>query len=119
MKRKAFTLIEIMIVIGIIGMLVTIAIPNLLRNQRIAKMQTCISNLHHIELATQQWALETRQSDTAKVIPSDILPYLQGVVVCPSGGKTFEDSYLVTVVNVKPTCLKMPNSHKLPDDTTQ
>ena len=119
MKQKAFTLIEIMIVVSIIGLLMCIAIPNFARSQRTAKMQTCISNLHHIDMATQQWAMETRQGDTATVTAGDVLLYLQGTVVCPSGGKTFVDSYSLTTVNVKPTCLKMPNTHKLPDDTTQ
>ena len=119
MKQKAFTLIEIMIVLGIIGMLVAVAIPNLTRNQRIAKMQTCISNLHHIQLATQQWALETRQSDNAPVTAADVLPYLQGTVVCPSGGKTFMDSYALTTVNVNPTCIKVPSTHVLPENTVQ
>jgi prepilin-type N-terminal cleavage/methylation domain-containing protein len=119
MKQKAFTLIEIMIVISIIGLLMCIAIPNFARSQRTAKMQTCISNLYHIEMATQQWAMETRQGDTSAVAPADVLPYLQGTVVCPSGGKTFVDSYFLTTVNVKPTCLKVPGTHKLSDDTTQ
>lgn len=116
---KAYTLIELMIVLGIIAMLAAVAIPNLTRNQRTAKMQTCISNLHHIQLATQQWALETRQGETATVTAADILPHLQGTVVCPSGGKTFVDSYSVTTVNAKPTCLKVPETHKLPEDTLQ
>lgn len=108
-----------MIVIGIIAMIVAIAVPNLTRNQRMAKRQTCISNLHNIQLATQQWALETRQSDNAPVTAADVLPYLQGTVVCPSGGKTFEDSYFVTTANVNPTCRKVPSTHVLPDDTVQ
>ena len=119
MKHKAFTLIEIMIVLGIIGLLVAIAIPNLTKNSTAAKRQTCISNLHHIQLVTQQWALETRQADTASVTPADILPYLQGTVVCPSGGKTFADSYALTTVNANPTCLKVPSTHVLPDNTAQ
>ena len=119
MKTRAFTLIEIMIVVGIIAMLVAIAIPNFTRNSATAKRQTCISNLHHIQMATQQWALETRQSETATVTPADILPYLQGVVVCPSGGTTFADSYSVTAINANPVCLKVPSTHKLPAETTQ
>ena len=118
-NTKGFTLIEIMIVVGIIAMLATIAIPSLLKNSSTAKMQTCISNLHNIELSIQQWSLDTRQSETAPVTGADILPYLQGTIVCPSGGRTFSDSYCVTAVNVKPTCLKVPNTHKLPENTIQ
>jgi prepilin-type N-terminal cleavage/methylation domain-containing protein len=119
MKQKAFTLVEIMIVVGIIGLLATIAITNFSKSQTTAKRQTCISNLHHIDLVTQQWALETRQPEAAPVTPADILPYLDGVVVCPSGGKTFADSYSVTFANAKPTCRIVPSTHKLPENTIQ
>ena len=119
MNKKAFTLIEIMIVVGIIALLATIAMPSLIRNNSTAKTQACISNLHYIELTIQQWAIETRQSDAAVVNATDILPYLKGNVICPSGGKTFADSYSITFANVNPTCLKIPKYHRLPDDTTQ
>lgn len=119
MKQNAFTLIEIMIVIGIIGLLSTIAITSFSKAQATANKTTCISNLHQIDGAIRSWALETRQGDSSPVIPSDILPYLQGQITCPAGGKTFADSYSITMVNVKPTCIKVPLTHKLPENTIQ
>ena len=119
MITKAFTLIEIMIVVGIIALLATIAIPNLVKQQSTAKRETCIANLHNIDMAIQQWALETRQGESYPVAATEVLPYLQGRVVCPSGGKTFADSYAVTFANAKPTCLKVPKDHRLPDDTKE
>lgn len=113
--KKAFTLIEIMIVIAIIGLLAAIAIPNFVKSRTTAKTQTCISNLTQIDGAIQQWALDTRQSESAEVSAADIKPYLRNLPTCPSGGKTFSDSYSLTTVNNQPTCLLAPTTHKLPE----
>ncbi len=116
--KAGFTLVEIMIVVAIIGLLASIAIPNFGKARTTAQMNACISNLRQIDGAIQQWALDTKQGDTATVTAADILPYLKNSVVCPSGGKTFADSYSVTTVAAKPACLKVPATHKI-EDTLQ
>jgi prepilin-type N-terminal cleavage/methylation domain-containing protein len=117
-RRGGFTLVEIMIVVAIIGLLASIAIPNFVKARTTAQMNACISNLRQIDGAVQQWALDTKQGDTASVSAADILPYLKNAVVCPSGGKSFADSYSVTTVQSRPTCLKVPTTHKL-EETLQ
>jgi prepilin-type N-terminal cleavage/methylation domain-containing protein len=117
-KQGGFTLVEIMIVVAIIGLLASIAIPNFVKARTTAQMNACISNLRQVDGAIQQWALDTKQNDTATVTAADILPYLKNSVVCPSGGKTFADSYAVTTVAAKPTCLQKPATHKI-EDTVQ
>ena len=116
--KGGFTLVEIMIVVAIIGMLASIAVPNFVKARTTAQMNACISNLRQIDGAIQQWALETKQGDNAAVTAADILPYLKSSVVCPGGGKTFADSYSVSTVQAKPTCLQKPATHKI-DDTVQ
>jgi prepilin-type N-terminal cleavage/methylation domain-containing protein len=116
-QRGGFTLVEIMIVVAIIGMLATIAIPNFVRARGQAQTNACISNLRQIDSAVNTWALETKQSDDTAVTFTSIAPYLRGSVVCPSGGKNFGDSYQLGTVVDKPTCKKEPAKHKLPDDT--
>jgi prepilin-type N-terminal cleavage/methylation domain-containing protein len=123
MKRKTsrqggFTLVEIMIVVAIIGLLASIAVPNFVKARTSAQMNACISNLHQIDGAIQLWAAETKQGETATVTAADVLPYLKNAVVCPSGGKTFADSYGLTTVQARPTCMKMPTTHKL-EETLQ
>jgi prepilin-type N-terminal cleavage/methylation domain-containing protein len=119
-RQGAFTLVEIMIVVAIIGLLASIAIPNFVKARTTAQMHACISNLQQIDGAIQMWATETKQGETATVTAADILPYLKNSVTCPSGGggATFATSYSVSTVQAKPTCLKVPATHKL-DETLQ
>jgi prepilin-type N-terminal cleavage/methylation domain-containing protein len=117
-RQGGFTLVEIMIVVAIIGLLASIAIPNFVKARTTAQMNACINNLRVIDGAIQQWALDTKQGDTATVTAADILPYLKNSVTCPSGGKTFADSYSVTTVQARPACLKQPATHKL-EETLQ
>ena len=116
-SQRGFTLVEIMIVVAIIGLLASIAIPNFVKARTTAQMNACISNLRQIDGAIQQWALDTKQGDTAPVTAADVLPYLKNSVTCPAGGAgaTFATCYTVTTVQAKPLCQKKPESHKLED----
>jgi prepilin-type N-terminal cleavage/methylation domain-containing protein len=112
--QRGFTLVEIMIVVAIIGMLATLAIPNFVKSREQAHKVSCISNLQHIDGAIQMWAMENKKDPDQAVTYSDIGSYLRNTVACPAGGTTFADSYELTTVDAKPTCLRKPNSHKLP-----
>lgn len=116
-NQKGFTLVEIMIVVAIIGMLAAIAIPNFVKARTTAQMNACINNLRMIDSAIQEWATEMKKGETTAVTFADISSYMKNSVVCPAGGTTFADSYSITTVSEKPHCLKVPDKHKLPDDT--
>ncbi len=116
----AFTLVEIMIVVAIIGLLAAIAIPNFVRARTTAQTNSCINNLRQIDGAKQQWALETRQATNAVPVVTDIDPYLgragsASSIVCPAGGSaaTFGSSYTINAVNVAPVCQILPATHIL------
>ena len=111
---SGFTLIEIMIVVAIIGMLATLAIPNLAKARGEAQRTGCINNLKTIDGAIQVWALEQKKDSDQPVTYADISGYLKNSVSCPSGGTSFADSYTITTVDAKPACQRRPATHKLP-----
>jgi len=110
LRQPAFTLVEIMIVVAIIGLLAAIAIPNFVRARTTAQQSACINNLRQIDSAKQQWGLETRQLTNAVPLDADVAPYLRSSsltnVLCPSGGSTatFDSSYTLNSLSQPPTC---------------
>jgi prepilin-type N-terminal cleavage/methylation domain-containing protein len=113
-NKSGFTLVEIMIVVAIIGLLAAIAIPNFVKARTTSQKNACINNLRQIDGAIQQWALEFRKDAAAVVTEADVTPYMKNLVVCPSGGMTFADSYTVATVADRPLCQKLPATHALP-----
>ena len=113
-RKGGFTLVEIMIVVAIIGMLASIAIPNYIQSRGKAQESVCINNLRQIGGAIQRWSLDMKKDEGQPVSYSDIRSYLQHSVVCPSGGTKFEDSYTITTVDAAPRCQRKAAMHMLP-----
>ena len=58
LKRNAFTLVELLVVIGIIGLLSGILLPSLCKAKARARVAVCKSNLHQISLALTMYVGE-------------------------------------------------------------
>jgi len=98
--EAAFTLIEIMIVVAIIGLLAAIAVPNFLKMRTQAQARACITNLQRIDSAKQLWGLENGKTDGEEPQEADIVPtYIKTKPTCPSAG-----TYQFKPIGQAPTC---------------
>lgn len=99
-RKKGFTLIEIMIVVAIIAILLAIAIPNFMRARLVSKEKACISSLDKIYGGKEQFIMEHNKGLGDAIVFGDLVPdYVKAMPLCPSGGV-----YAVEAVNVMPTC---------------
>ncbi len=110
--RRAFTLVEIMIVVLIIGILMAIAVPNFIQARQTSRMNSCIANLKQIDSAKEQYAMVAKLSTGATVLSTDIAPtYIKSYPSCPGGG-----AYTINTVGTNPVCslAAAPDLHVLP-----
>jgi prepilin-type N-terminal cleavage/methylation domain-containing protein len=101
-RGRAFTLVEIMIVVAIIGLLAAVAIPNLVTARKKAQRAACINNLKTMDGAKAMWALEMRKTDADVPTDADLFgpdKNIHDKPQCPSGG-----TYSLNAVSEKPTC---------------
>ena len=111
--KGAFTLVEIMIVVAIIGMLAAIAIPNFVKARVTAQQTGCINNLRQLDGALNTYALEAHLGADAALTDLNVLkPYIKldsngDIPHCPAGG-----TYSITTVSNSPTCSVA--GHRLP-----
>jgi len=98
--RRAFTLVEIITVVAIIGILATIAIANFMAAQRVARRNACIANLKQIQIVIGTWALDTGSNSDAALTIADLVPNY--IKVWPKEGTA--DYPLPAAIGAVPTC---------------
>lgn len=88
-SARAFTLIELMIVIAILGTLIAIIVPSFARARARGVLSACVSNLKNISTALEMYAVDNAHN--YPVALSGVVPrYLKVLPTCPSNNV---DSY--------------------------
>ena len=93
-NRRGFTLVEIMIVVAIIALLASIAVPNFLRARKRAQATRILEDLRLIDDATDEYAMENNKSTGSHPVFSDLKAYMKtGSVLYSTGADIFGDTY--------------------------
>ena len=107
-RLAGFTLVEIMIVVLIIGILLAIAVPNMISAREQSRAKACIGNLKQIDTAKQQWLMDNKAdiftNETWSTLPITdpahlVGTYIRTAPICPEGG-TYNTNGATTI----PTC---------------
>ena len=102
--KRAFTLVEIMIVVLIIGILLAIAIPNFIRAREQSRAKSCSENLKQIDAAKQLYAMDAGLVNGSSVTISALVgpsSYIKASPLCPS---TNSNTYTINDINTDPSC---------------
>jgi prepilin-type N-terminal cleavage/methylation domain-containing protein len=76
-NQSAFTLVEIMIVVAIIGLLAALAVPGFSKARKQSQGRRSINDARQEDAAIDQWALETGQTDGMTVNTTGAATYLK------------------------------------------
>ena len=76
-NKAAFTLVEIMIVVAIIGLLAALAIPGFVKARKQSQGRRIINDARQMDAAIDQWALENGKKDGDTVTTSGAATYLK------------------------------------------
>lgn len=100
--RTAFTLVEIIIVVAIIGLLAAIAVPNYIKARTTSQTNACIENLKKLDGAKRTWALEKKKVNSSTPGDGDLFGptlYIRDKPECPASG-----TYTLNRMDTKPDC---------------
>jgi len=77
-NKAAFTLVEIMIVVAIIGLLAALAVPGFVKARKQSQGRRILNDVRQMDAAIDQWALEQGRSDGDAINTTQASTYLKG-----------------------------------------
>jgi prepilin-type N-terminal cleavage/methylation domain-containing protein len=93
--RSAFTLVEIMIVVAIIGLLAALAIPGFVKARKQSQGRRILNDTRQMDAAIDQWALEKGHVDGDAIVTTEAQSYLK---TAWKANDLLNNPYAVTVV---------------------
>jgi len=92
--HKGFTLVEIMIVVAIIALLASIAVPNFLRARKRSQAVRILEDLRVLDDASDEYAMENNKTSGMHPLFTDLKAYLKtGSILYATGQDIFGESY--------------------------
>jgi prepilin-type N-terminal cleavage/methylation domain-containing protein len=102
-RRGGFTLVEIMIVVGVIALLAAIAVPNWVRSRKRTQATRILEDLRVLDHAVDQYAIDNSKTGGANPTFTDLRAYVKaGTVLYSTGADLFGDSYGPFTVDSSP-----------------
>jgi prepilin-type N-terminal cleavage/methylation domain-containing protein len=83
MKKRGFTLVEVLLVIIIVGILAAIVIPRVTQTAKDARYKACAADMSAINAQLELWNLNKGSYPSLASIFADPSYFPDGVVSCP------------------------------------
>ncbi len=75
--KKAFTLVEIMIVVAIVGLLSVLALPSFIKSRKQSQGRRIMNDVRQMDGAVDQWAMEFGKKDGDPIDTVGVATYLK------------------------------------------
>ncbi|MCX7915294.1 MAG: type II secretion system GspH family protein [Verrucomicrobiae bacterium] len=77
-NQAAFTLMEIMIIVAIIGMLAALAMPGFIKVRKQSQARRILNDARMIDTAIDAWAMEKGRADGDAIDMAEVATYAKG-----------------------------------------